>query len=225
MLVVGFPAGAFQANCYLLAPGTDGDCVLVDPGQGATERIGEALREHRLTPAAILATHGHLDHVHSAAEVAEAHDVPVWIHPGDRELLADPFRGLGPELTSAFDGPVRLPEPARIRDLEPGALALAGLELEVLHTPGHTPGSVVFRLDTPEGGRIALTGDTLFAGSIGRTDLPGGDAGRIAESLHTLTTTLSDETVLLPGHGPATTIGQERTRNPFLSGAGQGVCG
>ncbi|PXY19226.1 MBL fold metallo-hydrolase [Prauserella muralis] len=217
MLVVGFPAGAFHANCYLLAPGPGGGCVVVDPGQDALPGVADALREHRLTPAAVLATHGHVDHVHSAAELADAHRVPVWIRPEDRPLLSDPLKGLGPDLAGAL-GDLRLTEPARVAELGEGELELAGLRVEVLHTPGHTPGSAVFRLATEEGGQLALTGDTVFAGSVGRTDLPGGDPRELGTSLRRMMAALPDDTVLLPGHGGTSTVGREKATNPFLGG-------
>jgi hydroxyacylglutathione hydrolase len=197
VLVVGFPTGAFQANCYLLAAGAGAECVIVDPGQDAALRISDALLEHRLTPAGVLATHGHADHVGSAAAVAEDHDVPVRLHPADHDLIEDG---------------------ARLVPLAEGNVELAGLRIVVEHTPGHTPGSVTFRLQTPEGGRLVITGDTLFAGSVGRTDRPGGNRQDLTHSLLTKVLTLSDEVVALPGHGPSTTIGQERTANPFLAG-------
>ncbi|WP_199434843.1 MBL fold metallo-hydrolase [Qaidamihabitans albus] len=215
MLVVGFPAGAFQANCYLLATAEGHDCVIVDPGEGAAEPVERALREHRLSPATVLATHGHFDHVYSAATIADAHGVPVRIRPEDRPLLSDPLRGLGPELSAAF-GEVTLSEPDDVAELREGPLELAGLRIAVDHTPGHTPGSVVFRVESEEGGQLALTGDTLFAGSAGRTDLPGGDPAGLVRSLRGALLTLADDTVVLPGHGPTTTIGRERTTNPFL---------
>jgi hydroxyacylglutathione hydrolase len=226
LLVVGFPSGAFQANCYLLATGPDAECVIVDPGQDAGEPIARALAEHRLTPVGVLATHGHLDHIHSAASVADEHGVAVWIHSADRPLLSDPLRGLGPELAAALGDTVAMPEPPDVRDLDGFAgdgrrLTLAGLDFTVDHTPGHTPGSVVFRLDTDEGGKLALTGDTLFAGAIGRTDLPGGSDGEMAESLRTRVLPLAEDTVVLPGHGGTTTIGRERAGNPFLAGVGR----
>lgn len=215
MLVVGFPAGALQANCYLLATGVGSECVIVDPGQGAEPGIEKALREHRLTPVAVLATHGHVDHVASAAAVADAHDIAVHIHPDDRHLLSDPLAGLGPDLASTF-GAVTLIEPSAVVPLTERVLDLAGLRITVDHTPGHTPGSVVFRVRSAEGGHLALTGDTLFAGAIGRTDLPGGDPEALATSLRTVLLPLADDTVVLPGHGGATTIGRERRSNPFL---------
>ncbi|SNR51788.1 Glyoxylase, beta-lactamase superfamily II [Haloechinothrix alba] len=218
MLVAGFAAGAFQANCYLLATGDGTECVIVDPGQDAVTRIDEALAEHRLTPVAVLATHGHFDHVYSAREVADAHGIPVYIHGDDRELLSDPLKGLGPQLSAMFGGQVQMTEPARVVELDGTPLELAGLSIAVDLTPGHTPGSVIFRLSTDEGGEVALTGDTLFAGAIGRTDLPGGDMARMQESLRDTVLSLPDRTVVLPGHGTTSTIGDERASNPFLAG-------
>ncbi|QRP49224.1 MBL fold metallo-hydrolase [Amycolatopsis sp. FDAARGOS 1241] len=189
MLVVGFAAGPLRANCYLLAQAAGGECVVVDPGQDSGEPLAAALAEHRLTPVALLATHGHPDHVAGAA----GHDLPLHLHPADREW---------------YEGPsVPLAE---------GPLELAGLALEVISVPGHTPGSVACAATASEGGRLVLTGDTLFAGSIGRADGSGPDLER---SLRTKLLGLPDDTVVLPGHGPATTIGRERASNPALIGA------
>ncbi|HWD03023.1 MAG TPA: MBL fold metallo-hydrolase [Amycolatopsis sp.] len=188
MLVVGFAAGPLRANCFLLAPAAGGECVVVDPGEDSAEPLAAALAEHRLTPVALLATHGHRDHVAGAA----GHELPLYLHSADRDAYAGPS--------------VPLAE---------GPLELAGLTLEVLAVPGHTPGSVAFAVTAPEGGRLVLTGDTLFAGSIGRST-----GAELEKSLHTLLLTLSDDTVVLPGHGPATTIGRERASNPGLTGAG-----
>lgn len=218
MLVVGFAAGAFQANCYLLATGEGADCVIVDPGQDAVAPIEDALRKYRLKPAAVLATHGHFDHIHSAGTVADAHTIPVYIQPDDRDLLADPLKGLGPQLAAMFAGQVEMTEPNDVIELGEGRLEVAGLAFTVDHTPGHTPGSVIFRIDSDEGGQVALTGDTLFAGSIGRTDLPGGDMVQMQASLRDKVLTLDDRTVVLPGHGTSSTIGAERVSNPYLTG-------
>ncbi|WP_018685938.1 MBL fold metallo-hydrolase [Actinokineospora enzanensis] len=218
MLVVGFPTGAFQANCFLVAPGAGEPCVIVDPGQDAEEGIAAALREHRLSPVAVVLTHGHLDHMYSVTPVCDGNDIPAWIHPDDRYMLENPMRGLSAE-TARFFGPLTLREPREVRELDDGAkLDLAGLSFTVDHTPGHTEGSVTFRHRTDEGGQLLFAGDTLFAGSIGRTDLPGGSMERMTESLRKLLT-LADDTVVLPGHGPTTTIGRERAGNPFLTGA------
>lgn len=187
MLVVGFGSGPLQANCYLLAEAAGGPCVVVDPGQEVAAPLAAALAEHRLVPAALVATHGHPDHVASAASLAAEHGVRLHLHPADVPL---------------YDG--------ESVPLEAGTFA--GLAIDVRHVPGHTPGSVVLELETAEGGRVALTGDTLFAGSVGRGD--------VAAAVRGLVASLPDETVVLPGHGPATTIGRERAGNPFLAGTG-----
>ena len=219
MLVAGFPAGSFATNCYVLAPGPGQACVVVDPGQDAVEPLERVLAEHRLTPVAVLLTHGHVDHTFSVAPVCDGHDVPAFVHPDDREMLADPLKGLSREALAFFGGRLQLREPREVRPLDDGAaLELAGLALRVDHTPGHTPGSVVFSTATAQGDEVILAGDTLFAGSIGRTDLPGGDHATMLRSLRDRLLTRDDAAHVLPGHGPATTIGRERASNPFLQG-------
>ncbi|MGH3864599.1 MAG: MBL fold metallo-hydrolase [Pseudonocardiaceae bacterium] len=223
MLVAGFPAGSFQANCYVLAPEAGGPCVVVDPGEGSEQPLADLLRRHRLDPVAALLTHGHFDHVFAVAPVCDGNDIPAWIHPEDRVLLSDPLRGLSTEAREFFGGRIQLREPREVRALADGtSLELAGLTLTVDHTPGHTRGSVTFRSGTSDGpgaGRkLLISGDTLFAGSIGRTDLPGGDHEQMLASLRDKILVLDDETTVFPGHGPSTTIGQERTSNPFLHG-------
>lgn len=218
VLVVGFPVGQLQANCYVLAPAEGGRCVVVDPGQEAVDAITERLEQHRLSVAGILLTHGHFDHVFSAAELARTHDVPVWLHPTDRYMLADPGAALGPQGRQLFDG-VTVGEPHDVRELAEGSvLELADIRFDVTHSPGHTGGSVLFGAESDEGGQLLLSGDTLFAGAIGRTDLPGGDHERMMRTLRERILPLPEETVVLPGHGPTTTIGRERASNPFLQG-------
>ena len=218
MLVLGFPAGPLQANCYLLAPGEGGPCVVVDPGQDAAEALGEQLSQHRLTPEAVLLTHGHFDHVFSASEVCSRHDVPAYLHPEDRFMLDDPGAALGPAGSQLFTGEFAMSAPSDVRDLAGGQqLDLAGIRFEERHSPGHSAGSVLFVARSEEGGQLVLAGDTLFQGGIGRTDLVGGDHARIEESLSSQVLSLDDETVVLPGHGPTTTIGRERASNPFLA--------
>jgi glyoxylase-like metal-dependent hydrolase (beta-lactamase superfamily II) len=181
--------------------------------------LEELLREHRLTPVAVLLTHGHFDHTFSVAPVCDGHDVPAFIHPDDRAMLSDPMKGLSREALSFFGGRLEMREPREVRTLDDGAaLEFAGLALRVDHTPGHTPGSIVFTTSTDEGGEVILAGDTLFAGSIGRTDLPGGDSAQMMRSLRDKLLTRDDTAYVLPGHGPATTIGRERESNPFLQG-------
>ncbi|HXP57073.1 MAG TPA: MBL fold metallo-hydrolase [Streptosporangiaceae bacterium] len=224
MLVTGFPAGSFAANCYVVAPGDGEECVIVDPGQDALDGIGEILTAHRLKPVAAVATHGHLDHIWSIAPLCGARDIPAYIHPDDRALLSDPARGFPLGASQQLFGDLTFTEPDDVRVLTDGmTLTLAGVEFVVDHAPGHTEGSVTFRLpsgiagvEDPAG--TMLSGDLLFAGSIGRTDLPGGDYQTILDSLARVCLPLPDETIVLSGHGPATTIGAERQTNPFLAG-------
>jgi hydroxyacylglutathione hydrolase len=218
VLVTGFPAGAFAANCYVIAPAPGEECVIVDPGQDSVDGIEEILAEHRLKPVAVLATHGHIDHVWSVAPVCGAKDIPAYIHPADRPLLSDPARGLPLGGGQQLFGGLTFTEPDDVLDLADGmTLRLAGVDLVVDHAPGHTGGSVTFRL--PAGpDRVMFSGDLLFAGSIGRTDLPGGDYETILDSLARVCLPLPDETIVLAGHGPQTTIGAERRNNPFLTG-------
>ena len=217
VLVAGFPAGAFAANCYLVAPAPGEECVIIDPGQDAERGIEELLDRYRLKPIAVLLTHGHIDHMWSVAPVCGARGIPAYIHPDDRDLLSDPARGLSLMTKQQFLGGMTFSEPDDVKALEDGEIVtLAGLDFTIGHTPGHTPGSVTFRSGA-EAVDALFTGDLLFAGSIGRTDLPGGDHATILKSL-ARTLSLPDVTVVLPGHGPTTTIGDERQTNPFLTG-------
>jgi len=214
VLIAGFPAGSFAANCYLVATGPGAECLIIDPGQDAEPGIEEIVGRYRLRPVAVLATHGHLDHVWSVAPVCGAKDIPAYIHPADRELLTDPAKGFSLGDGQRLFAGLTLTEPDDVRELsDQMTLELAGVSLQVRHAPGHTAGSVTFALpDT------LFTGDLLFAGSIGRTDLPGGDYRTILDSLSRVCLPLPDETVVLAGHGPQTTIGAERASNPFLAG-------
>jgi hydroxyacylglutathione hydrolase len=217
VLVTGFPAGSFAANCYVVAPAPGEECVIIDPGQDAERGIEELLARYRLKPVAVLLTHGHIDHVWSAGPVCDAKGIPAYIHPADREMLADPASGLGLNVGQELFGGITFTEPDDVRELTDGAtLTLAGVELAVGHVPGHTRGSVTYRGGADDLDAL-FSGDLLFAGSIGRTDLPGGDHAAMLKSLGR-TLTLPDETVVLPGHGPQTTIGAERRTNPFLTG-------
>jgi glyoxylase-like metal-dependent hydrolase (beta-lactamase superfamily II) len=218
VLIAGFPAGSFATNCYVVAPGPGEECVIIDPGQDAEPGVTELLAEHRLRPVAVLATHGHVDHIWSVAPVCGARGIPAYIHPDDRDLLSDPAKGFGLVGQQLFRG-LTFTEPDDVVALADGmTLRLAGTELVVDHAPGHTPGSVTFR--SPQG--VLFSGDLLFAGSIGRTDLPGGDYPAILDSLSRVCLTLPDDTRVLPGHGPQTTIGAERATNPFLAGLAPG---
>jgi hydroxyacylglutathione hydrolase len=218
VLVESFPAGPPGTNCFVIAPGPGERCVVVDPGIDAVGRLDEVLARHRLRPAAVLLTHGHLDHTFSVVPVCGARDVPAWIHPDDRPQLTDPLTWIGVRPGTPFMGMASLPtaEPADVRELADGdTLELAGLSLGVRHTPGHTLGSVVFTLDAPDA-PLLFAGDLLFAGSIGRTDLPGGSYPAMLDSLTRVVLPMDDATVVHPGHGPDTTIGRERATNPYL---------
>jgi glyoxylase-like metal-dependent hydrolase (beta-lactamase superfamily II) len=220
VLVTSFPADAFGTNCYVVATGPGEQCVVVDPGVGVVDRLDEILAEQRLHPAAVLLTHGHLDHTFSVTPVCGARGITAYVHPADRDMLADPAKWSGMNLTAMFGGRLPYAEPEDVAELTDGAtLALAGLEITVDHAPGHTGGSVLFRLPggpSFDAEQVCLSGDVLFAGSIGRTDLPGGSTPTMLTSLRDKILPLADDTVVLPGHGPATTIGRERASNPFL---------
>jgi hydroxyacylglutathione hydrolase len=219
VLIAGFPAGSFAANCYLVADAPGSECLIIDPGQDAMPGISEIVERYRLQPVAVLATHGHIDHIWSVAPVCGARGIPAYIHPADRALLTDPARGLSLGPSQSLFGGLTFSEPDDVRELADGmALELAGITLAVDHAPGHTPGSVTFRLHATADPEALFTGDLLFAGSIGRTDLPGGDYETILASLARVCLPLPDETVVLAGHGPQTTIGAERAHNPFLAG-------
>ncbi len=220
MLIAGFPAGPWGTNCYVAATGPGTECVVVDPGKDATDGVQQVVREHNLKPVAVLVTHGHVDHMWCVAPVAGGYDATAWIHPEDRHLLTDPMAGMSADTAAMLLGTKHtFAEPERVEELRDGqTLELAGLEFSVDHTPGHTRGSVTFR--TPyaerEVSEIMFSGDLLFAGSIGRTDLPGGDHPTMLRSLREKVLPLRDDIVVLPGHGEQTSIGRERATNPFL---------
>ena len=221
MLIAGFPAGPWGTNCYVVATGPGSECVVVDPGKDAAAGVADVVREHRLKPVSVLVSHGHVDHMWCVAPVAGSYESPAWIHPEDRHLLADPMAGMSRETAGMLlGGGHEFAEPDDVRELADGqALGLAGLTFTVDHTPGHTRGSVTFT--TPYAGAedvsaVMFSGDLLFAGSIGRTDLPGGDHPTMLRSLRDKVLPLDDDVVVLPGHGEQTSIGQERATNPFL---------
>ena len=218
MLIEAFPAGWLQCNCYVLAPRQGADAIVVDPGQKAMPRLRKILDENRLTPAAVLLTHGHIDHVWSAQKVADTYGCPAYIHPEDRAMLKDPIKGFGPRLAQLAVG-VMFTEPRQVVELDRDGdkIALGGMTVTVDHTPGHTRGSVTFRISNGPA-EMAFTGDTLFKKSIGRTDLEGGSGRDLYTSIVEKLLVLDDSTVVLPGHGEKTTIGDERRTNPFLEG-------
>lgn len=222
MFLASLPTGPWQANCYLVAPAGGDECVVVDAGQDAAPGVRRLLAEHRLRPRGVVATHGHIDHVATAAELADEYNVPLWIHSADRHLLTDPAAGLGPDGAALVRQllPAPLAEPARVEELDGvGELKLAGLTFAVTPAPGHTAGSVLLELPYAGSGdvdRVVFSGDVVFAGSVGRTDLPGGDPRVMAATLRDVVLALPDSTALLPGHGPQTTMARERLTNPYL---------
>ena len=219
MLITGFPVAAFGTNCYVVAPGPGEQAVVIDPGIEVVAQLDEVLREHRLQPVAVLLTHGHLDHTFSVTPVCGARGIPAYLHPGDTHMIKDPLTGISAETAALFGGRLEWTEPDDVRPLADGEdVELAGLRLRIDHAPGHTPGSVTFSVPHEEVPSVMFSGDLLFAGSIGRTDLPGGDTEEMMRSLARTVLTLDDEVVVLPGHGPQTTVGQERASNPFLRG-------
>ena len=216
MLIAGFPSAATATNCWVVASGPGEQCLVVDPGIGVQGRLDEVIAEHRLHPVAVLLTHGHFDHTFSVLPVCQARDVPAYIHPDDRAQLSDPWSGVGVPPGTPLFGSLTFAEPDDVRTLaDDDKISLAGLDLAVRHAPGHSRGSVVFALagaDEP----VVFAGDVLFAGSIGRVDLPGGSMTQMRDTLREVILPMDDATVVHPGHGPSTTIAAERAANPFL---------
>ncbi|HUW77971.1 MAG TPA: MBL fold metallo-hydrolase [Candidatus Nanopelagicaceae bacterium] len=226
MLIDGFPAEMFATNCWVIAPAAGEECIVIDPGIANPDGrllLDQVLTRHRLKPVAVIATHGHLDHTFSIGPICGARGIPAYIHSADRELLAHPERAFSVDspLLEMFAG-LSFSEPDQVVELVDGLeLSLAGLDLKIDHAPGHTAGSIMIRV--PGSSPTVLTGDVLFAGAIGRTDLPTGSASAMRTSLRKKVLTLSDDYLVLPGHGPRTTIGAERDTNPYLTAMGDGA--
>ncbi len=198
--------------------------MVIDPGMEAMAGIDDLVREHRLKPTAVLLTHGHLDHMFSVTPLCRSADATCWIHSDDRVLLSDPLRAMSADtrelMAQLAGGATTFTEPDEVRELADGSeVSVAGLSFGALHAPGHTPGSVMFQTaynPEPDIDSLVFSGDVLFAGSIGRTDLPGGNHPAMLNSLRTKVLPLPDTVVVLPGHGPQTTMAQERAGNPYL---------
>lgn len=224
MLVTGFPAGPWGTNCFVVADSPGSDCLVIDPGYEAMAQLDAVVEKHRLRVAAVVLTHGHLDHTWSVVPVCKGAEVPAYIHSSDRAMLADPALGMGQDTMRMVEqltgGRMTFTEPDEVRELGDGVpLDLLGVTLGVHHAPGHTPGSCVFTSDAVDDlPPLLFSGDLLFAGSIGRTDLPGGDSRAMMRSLDRVLAELPDDMVVLPGHGPQTTMAAERATNPFLTG-------
>lgn len=204
MRIAGFAAGPFQTNCYVVSNGDR--AFVIDPGLGAHEAVSQLVQEQGLTVEAVVLTHGHIDHIRDAA----AFGLETFIHPADAFMLLR-GEGVSEQARQLYDAsampPIDNPTP-----LEDGqTLTVAGVDLRIVHAPGHSPGCVMLVADD-----VVFSGDVLFRGSIGRTDLPDSDPEQMRESLRGPVWELDDELQVLPGHGPATTVAQERATNPYL---------
>lgn len=218
MLIAGFPAGPWATNCWVAAAEAGSECVVIDPGKDSSVPLAELIETHRLKPVAVLLTHGHVDHMWSVYPVASGYNIPAFIHPADRDLLSNPFAGLSPEgqaMVQSVGGSFVEPDDVQLLSDEL-VLELAGMSLKVSHAPGHTGGSVTFT-SQDQLHPVMFSGDLLFKGSIGRTDLPGGDPSAMMQSLQRVVLSAADETVVHCGHGPDTTIAIEKRTNQYLS--------
>ena len=211
----------FATNCWVIANEARGECIIVDPGAsdmssissgGVSDEINLIVSEEGFKPVAALLTHGHLDHTFSIKALADGYQIPTYIHSEDRRFIAEPAGILSPEFASHL-GSMQFNEPNQVEALRDGAiLDFIGLNIRAIHSPGHTKGSLMFMVND----ELLISGDVLFAGSIGRTDLPTGSASEMRKTLMTKILPLSDDIRVLPGHGQETTIKLERKNNPYL---------
>ncbi|MSW02870.1 MAG: MBL fold metallo-hydrolase [Actinobacteria bacterium] len=214
MLVASFAAPMFATNCWVIATEPGAECVVIDPGMpDVSHQLDGLLQELRLKPVAVIATHGHLDHTFSIRAIADGYEIPSYIHSQDRAALSHPERVLSPEFAATLSG-MEFIEPKDVRELRNGELLeIVGVSFRAIHAPGHTAGSLMFEVSN----ELLISGDVLFAGSIGRTDQPTGSAKDMEETLRKKVLPLDDHLRVLPGHGPETTISRERRNNPYLN--------
>lgn len=222
MLVTSFAAPAFATNCWIIASAEGNECIVVDPGMpDVSAQISHICQDYNLKPVAVLITHGHLDHTFSIVPTCEGYGIPAYIHSEDRALLIHPERALSEQFAAGLAG-INFTEPPAVKDLKNNdVLSIVGLKIKVIHAPGHTRGSVLFHVDDESGNdeeSVLLSGDVLFAGSIGRTDQPTGSPQDMETTLRKKIWPLPDSLRVLPGHGGETTIGREKRVNPFLKG-------
>lgn len=236
LVVVGMPLGRWQTNCFVVGDRAAGTCVVIDPGETGVERVPDLVSRLQLRPEAILLSHGHLDHHWSAPELAAEFDCEVFLHPDDRWIWDAPQKAFGDLPASVLQQQFGLdwqPDDERLVDLADGqTLVRGGVTFDVAHTPGHTPGHCTF-LGHDMGGatlevvlgdpsaadEMLFSGDLVFAGSIGRSDFPRGDGDELLRQLARTVLPLSDDVVVLSGHGPDTTVGRERATNPYMAEA------
>jgi glyoxylase-like metal-dependent hydrolase (beta-lactamase superfamily II) len=213
LLIDSFAAPMYATNCWVLATQPGAECIVIDPGMpNVSLQLEELLEKHRLKPVAVIATHGHLDHTFSIQAIADGYGIPTFIHSQDRSSLANPADFHGPEFAATLKE-MSFVEPADVRELRNGEiLELVGLTFTTIHAPGHTRGSLMFTVSD----EVLISGDVLFAGAIGRTDLPNGSAKEMEETLKNKVMTLPDHLRVLPGHGPETFIAHEKKTNPYL---------
>ena len=206
MILETIPVGPMEANCYILAAGESSPAIIIDPGQDE-RKIQKALDKYKLQAALVVNTHGHYDHIGAD----DKFKVAVYAHKDDVALLLDARLNLSGVFSSAYE------VKSKILPLEDGGIVQApGLQLKVLHIPGHTAGGIALLLIQPEK-NIVFTGDSLFCGSIGRTDLAGGSEALLIKGIKEKLFSLPDETIVYPGHGDSSTIGAEKRDNPFLA--------
>lgn len=213
MLVRSFVAPMFATNCWIIAAEKGSECIIVDPGMtDISAEVELIVAEEGFKPVAALLTHGHLDHTFSVKPLADGYDISAYIHSEDRRFIADPAGVHGPQFIDALQGMV-FEEPRKVENLKDGSiLDFVGLNIRAIHSPGHTRGSLMFLIND----EVLISGDVLFAGSIGRTDLPTGSASDMRNTLSKKVLPLDDAIRVLPGHGGETTIKYERKTNPYL---------
>ena len=212
-----FEAGPWRTNCWILSAGPGTECIIIDPGMDALGRINSKVDVLGLKPVAVLLTHGHIDHMFSVLPVASGYDIPAFVHPSDRDRIGDPYAKMTADTRAMVKQlGVEFAEPSEVREVvDAERVSLAGFDFIIRHAPGHTEGSVVFQT-THEQLPTLFSGDLLFAGSVGRSDLVGGSPDAMERSLRSVILTQPDEMVVHCGHGPSTTIGRERRTNPYL---------
>ena len=213
MLIRVHPAPMFATNCWILAAEKGSECIIVDPGMpDISAEIEMIIEEEGLKPAAVLLTHGHLDHTFSVIPLADGYGIPAYIHSEDRKALLHPELLLSKEFASSLAAK-EWSEPSEVRELKNNQkFEAVGLDITAIHAPGHTAGSLMFTVND----EVLISGDVLFAGSIGRTDQPTGSQEAMGRTLKTKVIPLGDHLRVLPGHGPDTTIEYERRTNPYL---------